>query len=124
MEFVLQAFIDAFDGKVDPAFWNRIAHKTGGGSGPRYIEGWILAFSPFDDETRYCLNSLEAIKRGDRFGHIDTNDVPSCTVVVPVTIDDNGREYKTEFVAGLIATAVPEATTVAPLAGWALTVID
>ncbi len=121
LEYVLNNFVDAYDGKIDRDFWNRIAHRTGGGSGPRYLEGWIIAFFPFDDKTTFCLNSLAKIKQGDTFGRINTNDVASCTVFVPVTIDDNGTEYHTQFFAGLLATDVTnKGQTLQPLAGWSL----
>lgn len=122
LEYALQHFIDAFDGKIDEAnFWNRIAHQTGGGSGPRYIEGWILAFYPFDDSGKYCLNDIYSIREGKRFGKINTNDVSTSVVSVPVTIDDNGREYKTKFITGLISGRTDkEETALRPNIGWAL----
>lgn len=119
LEYVLTYFVDAFDNKIDPDFWNRIAHVTGGGSGPSYVEGWILAFFPFDKETKYCLNSIDTIKEGSRFGHVETGDVASCSVTVPVIIDDNGRIYNTEFLAGLLATEVIN-NGLEPLPSWAL----
>ncbi len=122
LEHVLQHFIDAFDGKIDESgFWNRVANQTGGGSGPTYIEGWILAFYPFDDSGKYCLNSIENICKGKRFGKIDTNDVSTSVVSVPVTIDDNGREYRTKFITGLLSGRTDkEETALRPNIGWAL----
>lgn len=125
LEYVLQYFIDAFDNKgIDPAskdFWNRIAFESGGGSGPRYICGWILAFCPFNDAGKYVLNPLDQIKKTNNFGKLNTNDVPACAVEVPVTIDDNGREYKTIFYAGSIMTQYnPETKALRPSQEWAL----
>jgi hypothetical protein len=130
--FVLDHFVDAFDGKIDTNWWNSIAHKTGGGSGmlltsdrahqiagPRYLEGWILAFSPWNDRGSFVLNSYDAAVGGS-FGKMDTNDVPACTVEVPVTIDDNGAVHKTVFFAGVVASKLVNPTTVAPSVGWAL----
>jgi len=97
---VLDQFVGAFNNSVDKDFWNRVAHITGGGSGPRYLEGWVLAFVGFDDEGQYVLNDVESIKEDNRFGTVNTNDVPTATVQVPVVIDDNGAEYQTIFYAG------------------------
>jgi hypothetical protein len=126
LEHVLQHFIDAYDGKIDaPGFWNRIAHQTGGGSGPRYVQGWILTFFPFDDKGKYCLNSIDKIKAGERFGKINTNDVSSSVVSVPVTIDDNGTKYKTKFFTGLLSGRTDkEHTTIRPNAGWSLVILS
>ncbi len=120
LQYVLQEFVNVYDNKINNDFWNRIAHKTGSGSGPRYIEGWILAFSPFDDSVKYSLYSMDDIEQGKGFGKIDTNDVPSCTTFVPVTIDDNGRVYETQFLVGLMATNVSNGDTLSPNPSWAL----
>ncbi len=122
LEYVLQHFIDAFDGKIDKSgFWNRVAHQTGGGSGPRFLEGWILAFYPFNDSGKYCLNDIDSIRAGERFGKINTSDVSPSVVSVPVTIDDNGREYKTKFITGLISGRTDKnETALRPNIGWAL----
>jgi len=100
--YVLDQFVASYQGKVDKDFWNRIAHKTGGGSGPRYLEGWILAFVPWTDGGSYILNSLETIKSTNSYGKMDTNDIPVSAVEVPVKIDDNGTEYDTVFYAGAL----------------------
>ena len=55
---------------VDKDFWDRIAHYTGGGSGPRYLEGWVLAFVAFDEQGKYFLNPLKKIKSSHKFGRM------------------------------------------------------
>ena len=80
-------------------FWNSICHHSGGGSGPTYLSGWVLAFVPFDDRGRYYLKSFDSVKTGD-YGRLDTNDIPNGFVETPVIIDDNGTEYKTKFYSG------------------------
>jgi len=116
---VLDHFVDAFQGKIDTDWWNRIAHKTGGGSGPDYLEGWILAFIPFTDQGDYVLNSLENILTSKAYGKMDTNDVPLSSVEVPVTIDDNGTLYKTLFYGGLFVCKY-KVDTIRPSLDWAL----
>ncbi len=121
---VLDEFVNAYQGKVDTDFWNRIAHIEGGGSGPRYLEGWIIAFIPFDDTRGYYkLNPLDDIIKTKSFGRINTNDIPSSTVEFPVTIDDNGQLYKTIFYAGSIATQFTkdkDNIQIEPSLDWAL----
>jgi hypothetical protein len=102
---VLDHFVDAFNGNVDKQWWNSITHYQGGGSGPSYLSGWIMAFCPWDDRGRFVLKNPRDNEKGS-YGRIETGDIPACTVEVPVTINDNGREYKTLFYAGNIHTRV------------------
>jgi len=116
---ILDEFVNSFSGNPDKAFWNRIAHRTGGGSGPTYLCGWILAFVPFNTDDRYYLNDWAKIKVTNDYGRLDTDDIPSSAVSVPVTIDDNGTEYKTTFYAGhLYATVGSTNTSIQPYLGW------
>lgn len=92
---VLDHFVMAFDGSVDCTWWNRIAHITGGGSGPRYLEGWINVFIGWDDGHRFI-----PVGPG-LYGKVDSNDVPSSMVEVPVEVDDNGKLHKVIFYAGI-----------------------
>ncbi len=127
LEHVIQYFIDAFDEKVDgktdsSGFWNRIATQTGGGSGPSYLEGWILAFYPFDDKGKYCLNSLANIRKGKRFGKINTNNISPGVVSVPVIfIEGCGRIYQTEIITGFLSGQTSDKErSLQPNVGWAL----
>jgi len=111
LQLVLKEFVNSyratespkeFQGKVDKDFWNRIATEKGFGSGPRYLAGWILAFIPFNEKGKYILNDYNTIVSTNKFGKIDTSDVPSSTVEVPIIIDDNGTKYKALLYAGAI----------------------
>jgi len=119
LSFVMHNFVNAFQGRVDTYFWNRIAHITGGGSGPRYLEGWILALIGFNDAGSYILEHLQSIQKSNRFGRLDTNDVPPCMVACPVTIDDNGKKYDTMLYAGAFLSSF-DGQTIAPALDWAL----
>jgi hypothetical protein len=115
LEFVLQHFVDAYTSNPPPSdFWNRVAHQVGGGSGPRYLSGWITAFAPFNEQGKYMLNDLETIRGTNCYAKINTNDVAPGYVCVPVTIDDNGRIYKTQFLAGSILSSMSRGDTLEP----------
>ena len=115
---ILDEFIKSFSGEVDTNFWNTIAHQTGGGSGPRYLSGWILAFIPFNDKNEYYLNPSDTVASGN-YGIMNVNDVPTSAVSVPVIIDDNGTQYDTTFYAGhLYATVGPTPDAIQPYLGW------
>ncbi|KAL8782078.1 MAG: hypothetical protein Q9213_005719 [Squamulea squamosa] len=92
---VLEYFIRSFDVPDDPAvcsFWTRIAHQNGG-SGTRYLSGWITAFC-FWDTGGKCLYSaptgtVDTDRRsksyptspgcnieGTLYHRVGTNDIP------------------------------------------------
>ena len=122
---ILDQFISTYNGKPDEDFWQRICHYSGGGSGPSYLSGWILAFIPFIDykgqKDYYHLNSVEEIANTAKYGKLDTSDIPSCTVEVNVEVDDNGREYKTILYAGaIVASYDKDKNQIKPSIDWAL----
>jgi hypothetical protein len=96
-------------------FWSRIAHRSGG-SGPFYLSGWITAFCFWKPDGR-CLYSppkgpikLEGFGPyspgcnldGTLYHKVNTDNIPEGHAAVPVTVDDNGRIYKTRMVAGSV----------------------
>lgn len=124
LSYVLEYFVSAFLKPVDRDFWNRVAHYTGGGSGPRYLEGWVLAFVGFDENGKYILNSVPKIKSTHKFGRMDTENVPTATVDVPVKINDNGIEYNSVFYAGPMLPAMVDETSITPALDWAFAVLN
>ncbi|KAL8822842.1 MAG: hypothetical protein Q9191_006429 [Dirinaria sp. TL-2023a] len=116
---VLERFVRSFDAPTDPDilnFWNRAVHESGG-SGPVYLSGWATAFCFWDEEGKslYRIPQTEASWTpfgggndvgfeldGVRFHHVDTDDIPSGSASVPVTVDDNGKLYSTKMLAGSV----------------------
>ncbi|EFC48242.1 predicted protein [Naegleria gruberi] len=113
---VLDHFVESIKGNPNKEWWNRVAHISGGGSGPRYLGGWI---------TTFCVFSEKGIWRGDcqpgAWPKIDSQDIPRGYVNVPILVDDNGTEYKTEMFAGhMISNVMEDGKTIQPRVDWAL----
>jgi hypothetical protein len=126
LEPILSQFTQAKSGKVDLEFWNRICSNVGGGSGPRYLSGWITAFCRFDEEGNVIgkeeVNIWGEIKTENApWPYVNTNDIPNGFVEVDVTIDDNGTEYKSVMFSGHFTASVEkDEVTLKPAAGWAI----
>ncbi|KAF0688407.1 Aste57867_19963 [Aphanomyces stellatus] len=121
---VLDQFVVAAKGAPDVGFWQRICHKLGGGSSRSYISGWISVFCVFKDDGTW-QGTTEATVRGEavtsEFPIVDTGDIPSGYLTVPVTVDDNGVEYATVMFAGHMAFEAKQgSTTIAPHLSWAI----
>lgn len=126
---IIDEFICSYQGKVNLGFWDTICDYRGGGSGPSYLSGWITAFCVFS-ETGNWQGSQTRVQNWnetiDNKGYpiIDTNDIPAGIVSVPVTVDDNGTEYKTRMFAGQIACDVLNKNTLQPRSDWMIALVD
>lgn len=50
---IISMFVSAYDdpdAQANLDFWQKVAHRTGGGSGPTFLSGWITAFCVFDEK--------------------------------------------------------------------------
>jgi len=113
---VLDKFVETASGSPDRDWWQRIANRTGGGSGPRYLSGWITVFSVFSDTGKWIADS------SGEWPSVNTNEVAKGLVSVPVTVDDNGTVYETEMHAGhMVVRLADEGTTIIPQLDWCLT---
>jgi len=124
---VLDKFVQSRVGQADVKFWDNVCCHTGGGSGPTYLSGWVTTFCVFTAEGCWQGGHMEAWKSGRRVKSnwpiIDTNDLPIASVMVPVLVDDNGREYQTKMFAGQFAYDVlGDATTIQPRSDWCIAV--
>ncbi|KDQ09109.1 hypothetical protein BOTBODRAFT_58893 [Botryobasidium botryosum FD-172 SS1] len=117
---ILQRFISAFDGAPDVPFWKKIAHYTGGGSGPTYLSGWITAFCAWSPKGEWLgtpvgaphpkpimsLNGSESsglLLDGVSYPLIDSQEIPAGYCEVDVIVVENLVEYKCLMVAGHVA---------------------
>merc|ERR1712060_485132 len=98
---VLDQFLLAAEGRPDIRFWDCVCSRHGGGSGPRYLSGWVTVFACFNQKGKWQGNP------GNIFGRstgpwpmIDFNKLPIGAVAVPVLVDDNGVQYDTQMLAG------------------------
>lgn len=100
---VLQGFIATFDGERTAAtldFWGRIAHRISGGSGPEYLSEWITAFCFWDADGKPLLQRAWYARAGAPADKVVFEDIPSGYAAVPLTVNDNGKEYLTNMIAG------------------------
>jgi len=129
---ILEEFINAKKGSPDVSFWNRICSHHGGGSGPSYISGWIVAFCVFDKygnwqgqtkapgQTRYKVRTMMGSVESD-WPIIDTNNIPPGIIEVDVKIDDNGVPYYSSMFAGHLAINLSDdGKTLLPMSGWVI----
>jgi len=47
MSKVIDEFVKSAKGKPSLKFWDKIAHRSGGMSGPTYLSGWVTVFACF-----------------------------------------------------------------------------
>lgn len=134
LRVVLSRFVATFDapGSAEvKEFWQKIAHRHGGGSGPRYLSGWITAFCFWDDQGKCIGRNLTGTplleNEGQVFHTVQDTDIPPATVSVPVTLDDNGTVFKTSMVAGCVGIRISSGSqnraerpldTLQPQIGW------
>ncbi|KAI2999539.1 hypothetical protein CBS147346_7550 [Aspergillus niger] len=103
---ILHRFVLSFDEPTSESvrkFWGLCADRISGGSGPSYLSGWITAFcywnekgQPMDKGTPGC--ELDGVQ----FHRVDFTDIPGAFASVPMKVNDNGTEYETELVAGVV----------------------
>jgi len=126
---VLTEFVNTFihpEAYRTKDFWQKIADYRSGGSGPCYLSGWITAFCFFDKDGQslHCPPSDRSGEvltvDGATYHHVDTNDIPPAFAEAPVLLDDNGVQFKTVMIAGLLGMRVSGANkgTVQPQPAW------
>ncbi|XRM43809.1 hypothetical protein ABZX51_006964 [Aspergillus tubingensis] len=133
---VLQNFIISFDKPTSESvreFWGLCADRISGGSGPSYLSGWITAFCYWDEKGQPMDKGTPGCELdGVQFHRVDFDDIPGAFASVPMKVNDNGTEYETELVAGVIGIqasggkqttaaigdAEAQQDTIQPASGW------
>ncbi|GLB12572.1 hypothetical protein AtubIFM57258_010256 [Aspergillus tubingensis] len=133
---VLQNFIVSFDEPTLESvreFWGLCADRISGGSGPSYLSGWITAFCYWDEKGQPMDKGTPGCELdGVQFHRVDFDEIPGAFASVPMKVDDNGTEYETELVAGVIGIqascgkqttaaigdAEAQQDTIQPASGW------
>ncbi|KAI9763705.1 MAG: hypothetical protein M1840_009178 [Geoglossum simile] len=127
---VITHFVGTFDSpdsSETKEFWQKIAHYSGGGSGPTYLSGWITAFCFWGETGKSpcgtsggCGSPAPALILDDvAYSRIDTEDIPPGFTSVPVKVDDNGDEYDAVMIAGLVGIKVTSSgDPSAPVRQW------
>jgi len=65
---IVSRFVKAFDepnGKENIDFWQKVAHYQGGGSGPKWVSGWITAFCVFDAKGKWLGDKFEENRKAE-----------------------------------------------------------
>jgi hypothetical protein len=99
-----------------------VCHRIEGGSGPSFISGWLSCFCLFTEKGKWQGDHLSVNIWGKEITSewplVDTEDIPPGYVSVPVIVDDNGVEYKTQMFAGSFAVSKVNSTTLTPRSDW------
>jgi len=100
---IIDNFILIFDEVADFDFWQRICtyRRVGSGNQQEY-GGWIFAFSPFDSEGKYLLNSREEIEKTNIYTFLLDSKASLDLVNVPVKMNDNGIPREFIFCSGIL----------------------
>ncbi|KAF8967478.1 hypothetical protein BDZ97DRAFT_1903364 [Flammula alnicola] len=131
---ILQRFVQAFDGKPDITFWNKVSHHYSLGSGTLYLSGWITAFCVWDSEGQWqgTPRTAPVVRFGQQHFHprlilddvqypaIDTQNIPMGFCQVDVKVIDSEGESDCVMMSGHMACLVEGETgdTVRPLPSW------
>lgn len=122
LEPIIDEMLATKQGKDNMDWWQKIAHRKGGGSGPRFLTGWITAFAVFTEKGKWQGDKTELYGKKLEYCLIDTEDLPPTVVTCPVTVNDNGKEYKCKLFAGQFCFASETGTDIRPQNDWCLTV--
>lgn len=105
IQFILDQFIDCFNGRINQKFWKNIYKVDGLSGGPR-MSGWFLLFYLNNDVERVeklkTFNKtsfkFEALKNYNGF---QSNEFSQSMSKVPVTWNFYGTEIKLSYSAGI-----------------------
>jgi len=125
LQFVCTNLIASKMDFPDKKFWQCICSYIGNGSGPRFLSGWISTFCVFNETGQWQGSHLVKCKPlSKKFVKLDTNDIPSGIVNVPLSIDDNGTQIETRMLAGSFMCSLPNDSTLQPRLDFCIAKID
>jgi len=118
---IANKFIDSYNGNPNEDFWQSCANWKSYDSGPRYVSGWAIAFSPFH-KGNWRLNDPEEILKSGEYGRVEDGELQtSATVEVGLKVNDNGKEYDAYFYAGsIVNTYQADTNTIRPSFDFAM----
>jgi len=120
---VLEQFVAASQGSVDPVFW-RSFYKVDDSSGGPFVTGWINALFPYRQELTQSVDGHAVTWRYQpaASGTSRTSDFPPGLSRVPVKFTFTGSEAEGAFFGGFVGVAQdPDTLGVRPVIGWAVT---
>merc|ERR1712066_197084 len=134
---ILDRFVGAFEGDIDPKFWGSIAklHSTHGSGASTYLNGWIQDFFPYTNDGRQnsCLGSWRAefektpgsddknLRNYYNKGGMDYGDVPKGMNTAPFTWNYHGTEIPMRFIGSISAVVQdPETLQLEAVSGWGI----
>ena len=134
---VIRQFIATFDAvkagqEPNLEYWRKVCHVYSGGSGPRYLCGWLVAFCVWDADGKWqgpksVLDAVRATEKGEKpvadakteikeegertfdasiYGQIKLNRVPAGHAEVPVKLIDNEVEFDCMLVSGHVGARI------------------
>lgn len=126
LEPIVENMLATKRGEDNMDWWQRIAHYEGGGSGPSYLSGWITAFAVFTADGKWQGDQHEVEIFYESYESewplIDTANLPPTVATCPLTIDDNGIEYKANLFAGQFCCDAVDQTNIQVRNDWCLTI--
>jgi len=122
LAMVLARFVDAYQGKVEEKWWQRICTSEKRGSGcEKTYRGWMFAFSPFNEKGEYILNTMEEILATHIYAVVDDNEIVSCMNEVNAYVEGSGPQVSLRFVAGIAGASYNKQTgTLSPSSAWGI----
>ena len=111
------------EGQPDVAWWQKIVHPVGGGSGISLLSGWLADFIPYVDNNKGTYDQARRDHRHWSYGLI--NGIPYEDFMEAVTVTDfilnnNGHEIKMVWLAGFMGISQnAETGALRPAMGWA-----
>jgi len=130
---ILDNFIKSRKGNPDVEWWNKICSHHSGGSGPSYMSGWLTSFCVFSESGRWLATNFSIFTENQSttttttspWPVVETTDIPSGYVFVPLKIDDDGMIHDSIMVSGHLGHRIStDLYTLQPAVSWFIGLVD